>query len=383
MRLTTSFVSYIPRLTDSSCVASARDVVAEPAGRRAVTGLAAHALAGEVAAARRGRHVERVAGEALLRLLRRRRCRGSSPSAATRRCRGPRSRAHGDPARPTCCTRSAGCARRRPGGSRRGTRPRCTIRGRRSCLPSVPVCAAALPARLAARGRRRRAQRCRQRRARRRSAASEHERTGASTIASRPFISDLRSKSALIYSVAPCSGRAPTSPIFDELRGIQRTHGYLPEGGAARARRAPRAAALPAAGGRELLSAFFLKPPARAEVRVCGDMACHRHGANDAARALVARYQGQDVNIRHVSCLGRCDLGAGDRGQRSDLRAGRATPTPSALIDFALAGASPEQLPARRAHPLPRRASRPIRIRIRRRSTACCDRSRSRRTGPG
>src|SRR6185312_16940305 len=53
---------------------------------------------------------------------------------------------------------------------------------------------------------------------------------------------------------------------------------------------------------------FFLKPPARAEVRVCGDMACHRRGGNQLREQLAARYQGQDANIRHVSCLGRCDL---------------------------------------------------------------------------
>lgn len=53
---------------------------------------------------------------------------------------------------------------------------------------------------------------------------------------------------------------------------------------------------------------FFLTPPARAEVRVCGDMACHRHGRNDLRKHLAARYQGQDANVAPVSCLGRCDL---------------------------------------------------------------------------
>ena len=106
----------------------------------------------------------------------------------------------------------------------------------------------------------------------------------------------------------PVQGRAPTSPIFDELRGIQRAHGYLPE-------RELRALAdrlsLPLYRLQAVASFyphFFLKPPARAEVRVCGDMACHRRGSNDLRERLAAKYRGQDVNIQHVSCLGRCDV---------------------------------------------------------------------------
>jgi NADH:ubiquinone oxidoreductase subunit F (NADH-binding)/NADH:ubiquinone oxidoreductase subunit E len=98
------------------------------------------------------------------------------------------------------------------------------------------------------------------------------------------------------------------SPVFDELRAIQRTHGYLPE---------PELRALADKLGLPLFRLqgvasgyphFFLKPPARAEVRVCGDMSCHRYGANTLRETLERRFQGQDVNIKHVSCLGRCDL---------------------------------------------------------------------------
>ena len=53
---------------------------------------------------------------------------------------------------------------------------------------------------------------------------------------------------------------------------------------------------------------FFLKPPARVEVRVCGDMSCHRYGSNALRQTLELTFQGQDVNVQHVSCLGRCDL---------------------------------------------------------------------------
>jgi NADH:ubiquinone oxidoreductase subunit F (NADH-binding) len=93
---------------------------------------------------------------------------------------------------------------------------------------------------------------------------------------------------------------------------------------------------------------FFLAPPARAEVRVCGDMACHRVAAHDLRDRLSARYQGQNVNIRHVSCLGRCDVAPALA--INDQIFERVTDVSAAsLIDDALAGATPEQLAAHRA----------------------------------
>ena len=145
-------------------------------------------------------------------------------------------------------------------------------------------------------------------------------------------------------------GRARTSPVFDELRSIQRTHGYLPE---SELRSLAERLATPLYQLQAVASFyphFFLRPPARAEVRVCGDMACHRHGGNDLRERLTARYQGQDANIRHVSCLGRCDLAPAIAvndvifEKVNDAAA-------AALIDFALAGASVTQLTERKAHP--------------------------------
>lgn len=90
---------------------------------------------------------------------------------------------------------------------------------------------------------------------------------------------------------------------------MQRLHGYLPE------------AELRAVAGRldvplyrlqsvaSFYPHFYLRPPARAEVRVCGDMACHRYRAAELREALTRRFQDQDVNVAHVSCMGRCDVG--------------------------------------------------------------------------
>ena len=98
------------------------------------------------------------------------------------------------------------------------------------------------------------------------------------------------------------------SPVFNELRAIQRTHGYLPE---AELRLLAERLDLPLYRLQAVASFyphFFLRPPARVEVRVCGDMACHRYRGNELREALARRFQGQDVNVAHVSCLGRCDL---------------------------------------------------------------------------
>ena len=98
------------------------------------------------------------------------------------------------------------------------------------------------------------------------------------------------------------------SPVFDELRAIQRTHGFLPE---AELRALAERLELPLYRLQGVASSyphFFLKPPARVEVRVCGDMSCHRYGGNALRESLERRFSGQDVNVKHVSCLGRCDL---------------------------------------------------------------------------
>ena len=56
------------------------------------------------------------------------------------------------------------------------------------------------------------------------------------------------------------------------------------------------------------------------------------------------------MNVRHVSCLGRCDLAPAIAVNDQIFEKVNETDA-STLIDFALAGASPEQLAARRAHP--------------------------------
>ena len=99
--------------------------------------------------------------------------------------------------------------------------------------------------------------------------------------------------------------------IFDDLRAIQLRHGFLPkaelEGLSARTQ-------MPLYQIHSVASFyphFHLTIPPKAEVRVCADMSCHLNGALELRADLERRFVGaraEDVQIRDVSCLGRCDL---------------------------------------------------------------------------
>ena len=52
---------------------------------------------------------------------------------------------------------------------------------------------------------------------------------------------------------------------------------------------------------------FRLSPPKKVVVSVCRDMACHLGGASSTIEELRAKLPGESVEVRGVSCLGRCD----------------------------------------------------------------------------
>jgi NADH:ubiquinone oxidoreductase subunit F (NADH-binding)/NADH:ubiquinone oxidoreductase subunit E len=101
------------------------------------------------------------------------------------------------------------------------------------------------------------------------------------------------------------------SPIFDELRAIQGRHKYLPVD---ELRALADRLDLPLfylQGIASFYPHFYLQPPARAEVRVCDDMSCHLNGGGRLLKSLELRALSlgpAELNVRPVSCLGRCDL---------------------------------------------------------------------------
>jgi NADH:ubiquinone oxidoreductase subunit F (NADH-binding)/NADH:ubiquinone oxidoreductase subunit E len=52
---------------------------------------------------------------------------------------------------------------------------------------------------------------------------------------------------------------------------------------------------------------FRLSPPKKIVVNVCRDMACHMAGACSVIDELRAKIPGENVEVRGVSCVGRCD----------------------------------------------------------------------------
>jgi NADH:ubiquinone oxidoreductase subunit E len=98
--------------------------------------------------------------------------------------------------------------------------------------------------------------------------------------------------------------------IFDDLRAIQLRHGFLPKAELEGLSQRTQTPLYQIHSIASFYPHFHLAPPPKAEIRVCADMSCHLNGAC-ALRANLERCfansRPDDVQIRDVSCLGRCD----------------------------------------------------------------------------
>ncbi len=98
--------------------------------------------------------------------------------------------------------------------------------------------------------------------------------------------------------------------MYEQLHAIQREFGYLP---GEQLRVLAQRIKTPLSQIHATVSFyphFRLAPPARAEVRVCGDMTCHLRGGTELRSAVHQAFAGsrpEDVLVGDVSCLGRCD----------------------------------------------------------------------------
>ena len=107
------------------------------------------------------------------------------------------------------------------------------------------------------------------------------------------------------------SNRPESLPsVFEQLRIIQRNFGYLP----AEQLRALAAQINVPISQLHAVASFYphfrLTPPPKADVRICSDMSCHLRGADEIRASLeagLASRNPQELTIRDVSCLGRCD----------------------------------------------------------------------------
>ena len=98
--------------------------------------------------------------------------------------------------------------------------------------------------------------------------------------------------------------------IFDDLRAIQLRYGFLPKTELEGLSQRTHTPLYQIHSVASFYPHFHLAPPAKAEIGVCADMSCHLHGACELRAELQRRFAGgrpEDVEIREVSCLGRCD----------------------------------------------------------------------------
>ena len=98
--------------------------------------------------------------------------------------------------------------------------------------------------------------------------------------------------------------------IFDELRAIQLRFGYLPKAELEALSDRTQTPLYQLHSVASFYPHFHLTPPAKAEVRICDDMSCHLNGSCELRAELLRRFAvlpPTDVQLKDVSCLGRCD----------------------------------------------------------------------------
>ncbi len=98
--------------------------------------------------------------------------------------------------------------------------------------------------------------------------------------------------------------------IFDDLRAIQTRHGFLPKAELESLSQRTQTPLYQIHSVASFYPHFHLAVPPKADLRVCADMSCHLNGASQLRASLQAAFSSspaQDVLVRDVSCLGRCD----------------------------------------------------------------------------
>jgi NADH:ubiquinone oxidoreductase subunit F (NADH-binding)/NADH:ubiquinone oxidoreductase subunit E len=105
-------------------------------------------------------------------------------------------------------------------------------------------------------------------------------------------------------------GESKKEHIFDVLRRVQRHNGYLSPDQLTKIAEYCEVHLRDVHAVASYYPHFRLKPPATVEVRICGDMTCHLRGARTLQQTLEQSFSAiaqEELDIRHISCLGRCD----------------------------------------------------------------------------
>jgi NADH:ubiquinone oxidoreductase subunit F (NADH-binding)/NADH:ubiquinone oxidoreductase subunit E len=117
------------------------------------------------------------------------------------------------------------------------------------------------------------------------------------------------------------AGRFPGPSLIPSLNAIQREHGWLPREELVRLARETRRPLYELEGLISFYPHFHTSPPAKVQVTVCHDLTCWLHGADQRIAEIHERF-GDDVEIevREVSCVGRCDIAPAATVQEQPIR---------------------------------------------------------------
>jgi NADH:ubiquinone oxidoreductase subunit F (NADH-binding)/NADH:ubiquinone oxidoreductase subunit E len=100
------------------------------------------------------------------------------------------------------------------------------------------------------------------------------------------------------------AGRFPGPPLIPDLHAIQREHGWLPREELVKLSRDRRRPLYEIEGLVSFYPHFRTSPPEAAEVACCHDLACWLHGSDERLEELRGD---SSIEVREVSCIGRCD----------------------------------------------------------------------------
>ncbi len=105
------------------------------------------------------------------------------------------------------------------------------------------------------------------------------------------------------------AGKFPGPSLIPSLNAIQREHGWLPREELTRLARETHRPLYEIEGLVSFYPHFRTAAPPKVEVTVCRDLSCWLHGADEQIAALHERYgDGVEIEVREVSCIGRCDI---------------------------------------------------------------------------
>jgi formate dehydrogenase beta subunit len=146
------------------------------------------------------------------------------------------------------------------------------------------------------------------------------------------------------------AGRFSGPSLIPSLNAIQHEHGWLPREELVRLGRETKRPLYEIEGLITFYPHFRVEPPPPIEVTVCHDLSCWLHGAEEQIAIARERF-GDDVEVevREVSCVGRCDIAPAATVQERPVRISE---LPGAVEQVRATGQpSPSRPPARRIWP--------------------------------